>query len=134
VSRRLLSDERGQELVEFAFSSVLFMTLLFLIIDGGIAVWKYNMLANYAQAGARWAAVRGFTSAPTFKAEGTTTGVRDYVQAMDAGLTASVDVAPNTLNPGQTFTVTVSRPMPTTVAFYTWSGTMTAQAQMQIAR
>ena len=134
MRRRLLPEQRGEELVEFAIASVLFMTMLLLIIEGGILIWRYNMLASYAQAGARWAAVRGFTSdATTFKTEGTTTGVQNYVQAFDPAITASIDVAPNTLNPGQTFTVTVTRPIPR-IGFYNWSGTMNAQAQMQIAR
>jgi len=124
----------GEELIEFALGSVLLMSMLFIIIDGGIAIWKYNMLANYAQAGARWAAVRGSTADTTFKSQGTTTGVQNYIQAFDSAITGSVDVAPNTLNPGDTFTVTVTRPMPSRIAFYVWSGTMTAQAQMQIAR
>jgi len=122
-------------LVEFAIASVVFMMLLLLIIEGGILIWRYNMLASYAQAGARFASVRGATSFDNseFRQKGTTTAVRDYVQALDPAITASIDVAPRTLSPGATFTVTVSRPMPR-IAFYNWSGTMTAQAQMQIAR
>jgi len=134
MKRRRLLEQRGEELVEFAIASVLFMTLLFLILQGGILIWRYNMLASYAQAGARWAAVRGSTSDPdTFFLEGTATGVQNYVQAFDPAITASIDTAPNTLGPGKTFTVTVTRPIPR-IGFYNWSGTMTAQAQMQIAR
>src|SRR5436190_3796667 len=99
MKRRLLSD-RGQELIEFAFASVLFMMLLFLIIEGGIAIWRYNMLASYAQAGARYAAVRGSTSDAAFQAQGTTTAIQNYVQAFDPAITGSIDVAPNTLKAG----------------------------------
>jgi Flp pilus assembly protein TadG len=71
-----MRSERGATLVEFAVSSILFFTVLFGIIDFGQSVWRYNMMADLAQEGARWAAVRGNTSnIPATSAE-----VQTYVQ------------------------------------------------------
>jgi len=94
MKRNVLLKQQGEELVEFAIASVLFMTLLFVIIEGGILIWRYNMLSSYAQAGARYAAVRGSTSDAAFQAQGTTTAIQDYVQAFAPALSASINLAP----------------------------------------
>lgn len=44
---------RGQAMVEFAFVSVMFVMLIFGVIDLGQAVISYNMVAEAARAGAR---------------------------------------------------------------------------------
>ena len=51
----------GQQLVEFALASTIFFTTIFGVLGFGLAVW-HNMVADLAQEGARWAAVRGATS------------------------------------------------------------------------
>lgn len=133
---RDVRSERGQELIEFAFVSVLLLLMLFLILEGGIMVWRYNMLSNVAQEAARWAAVRGSQSSGTFNSTGTVNDVRNYVLAREPGVTVTLtpNVNPNTLLPGDSITVTVSRPMPSRLAFYTLTGTLTASASMRIAR
>ncbi|MHB0858212.1 MAG: TadE/TadG family type IV pilus assembly protein [Anaerolineae bacterium] len=86
--KRLLSDERGQDLVEFALVFPLFALLVFGIMEFGIIIFSYNTVANAAREGARYAIVR-----PT---------VSDAEIATAAeGLTAGL--------PGE-ITVTVSRP------------------------
>jgi Flp pilus assembly protein TadG len=60
--REQVRDNRGQSLVEFAFASIVFFMMLFGIVEFGIAVWRYNMVADLAQEGARWASVRGSDS------------------------------------------------------------------------
>lgn len=99
-------------------------------------VWRYNMIADLAQEAARWAAVRGKYSSGTYKSTGTVSDVQGYVLAKDPDVTVTLtpNVNPNTLDPGTSITVTVTRPMPSQVAFFTTSGTMTASATMQIAR
>jgi len=131
-----LRSQRGEELVEFALGSTLLFMMIFLVIEGGILVWRYNMLSNLAQEGARWAAVRGSKSAGTFNTSGTKTSVTNYLQAKDPAVSVSFtpNVDSNTLVPGDSYTVTVTRPMPSTVAFFTMSGNMAASASMRIAR
>ena len=72
-----MRNERGAVLVEFAIASIIFFVALFGILDFGQSIWRYNMVADLAQEGARWAAVRGSTSTtPATEAD-----VRAYVQA-----------------------------------------------------
>ena len=56
---RPIADERGANLVEFAFASTVFLMTVFGTLEFGIAVWRHNLLSNLAQEGARWASVRG---------------------------------------------------------------------------
>ena len=60
--RRRMGDDRGENLVEFALASTVFFMTLFGIIIFGIGVWRYNMVSDLAQEGARWASVHGSTS------------------------------------------------------------------------
>jgi Flp pilus assembly protein TadG len=57
--RRLRRDRSGQSLVEFALASTVFFLTIFGILELGFAVWRYNMIADLAQEGARRAAVGG---------------------------------------------------------------------------
>ena len=74
--RRRMGDDRGANLVEFALASTIFFMTIFGVLGFGVAVWRYNMVADLAQEGARWAAVRGSsTAAPA------TDGTRQRVRA-----------------------------------------------------
>lgn len=54
-------DDRGASLVEFAFAGPIFLFLLLGIVEFGRALYDYNLVANGARLGARYAAVRGTT-------------------------------------------------------------------------
>jgi Flp pilus assembly protein TadG len=56
--RRPKSGESGQALVEFAFVSVIFVLLLFAIVDFGVAFFNDITLTNAAREGARQGAVQ----------------------------------------------------------------------------
>jgi TadE-like protein len=51
--------ERGQTLVEFALASTLFLMIVFGLMQFGIMVFRYNMISDLAQEGARRASVCG---------------------------------------------------------------------------
>ncbi len=55
-TRRL---DRGQTVVEFAFSVIAFLMLLFGMIGFGIAVYDYNFVSDAAREGTRYASVHG---------------------------------------------------------------------------
>ncbi len=58
--RRLRAKgQRGQALVEFAFVGLIFLGVIYGMIDVGRAVWNYNTLAQAAREGARYAVVHG---------------------------------------------------------------------------
>jgi len=132
--RRFVDAQSGQTIVEFALSALLFFTLLFGTIELGMLIWRYNMVANLAQEGARWASVRGSTSSiPASNSD-----VQTHVQGRAGGMmvTATTPLgAPSALQPGQTLSVQVQ----TTVAPLTQlvpHGTLTlsSTASMVIAR
>jgi Flp pilus assembly protein TadG len=132
---QLLDADNGQVLVEFALSALLFFAVLFGTIEFGLVVWRYNMLSNLAQDGARWASVRGSTSSIL---NASTSDVQMYVQARAVGMAVDVSTPggePSTLLPGQTLSVKVQ----TTIAPLTQlvpHGTLTlsSTASMVIAR
>ena len=49
----LVRRHEGQDLVEFALVAPLLFLLLFGILEFGVAVWRYNTVANAAREGAR---------------------------------------------------------------------------------
>lgn len=49
--------DRGQTLVEFAFVALLFLVLVFGIIEFGRALWTWNTIVQATRAGARYAVV-----------------------------------------------------------------------------
>jgi Flp pilus assembly protein TadG len=57
--RGLRRDESGSALVEFAFSAVLLMTMLFGIIEFGFALYTYQFVNEVAREMSRYAIVRG---------------------------------------------------------------------------
>ena len=65
-SRRRKS-QRGQTLVEFALAAILFLTLLFGIIEFGRALWTWNTIVQSTHAGARFAVVGDSTNDTAIK-------------------------------------------------------------------
>lgn len=53
--------EQGAALVEYAFISIIFFTVVLATIDFGRALYAYHFVSHAAREGARWAAVNGFT-------------------------------------------------------------------------
>ncbi len=50
---RALRKESGQDLVEFALIAPILFAVLFGVVEFGVAVWRYNTLANTARETAR---------------------------------------------------------------------------------
>ncbi len=97
----------GQSLVEFALASVLFFTVLFGIVEFGLAVWQYNTVSNLAQEGARWASVRGSSSSmPATAAQ-----LQTFVASRSPGFSVTVTATPadpSAALPGATISVQVA--------------------------
>ena len=85
LGKRVLAlrrNERGSELIEFAFVGILLFTLVFGILEFGRAIWIYETVAHLAREGARYAIVRGAESGST----ATASDVETYVQGRAAGM------------------------------------------------
>ena len=133
MRKRLLRSDRGETLVEFAIASVVFFTLVFGSLEFGLAVWQYNMVADLAQEGARWASVRGQSTGLGI----TSANVQTYVTSRAVGLTVTVTTtaAPETLAAGSTIGVTVtSYYLPDTTLLPHSLLTLQSTAQMTIAQ
>ena len=132
VRSRGLRSERGSELVEFALTSTLLMIVIFGIVNLGLVVWQYNMVANLAQEGARWASVRGAGSSTPASAS----DIQTYVNTRSIGMTVTVTASwsPNTSS-GSTVTVQVQKPFNRFTSYVLpASMTLSSTAQMIIAR
>jgi Flp pilus assembly protein TadG len=84
-------SDRGETLIEFAFAVAMFLTIIFGTITFGLAVWRYNIVSDLAQEGARWASVRGSSTGAVQWA--TQADVQTFVRSRAVGLT--VDVTTN---------------------------------------
>src|SRR5438105_1276453 len=80
------AGEHGETLIEFALSFTLFLAILFGAVEFGLAVWRYNMMADLAQEGARWAAVHGKNSG----SPKTASDAQAYIQGRALGLSVTV--------------------------------------------
>ncbi|HJU91591.1 MAG TPA: TadE family protein [Pyrinomonadaceae bacterium] len=56
-SKRFKSNEQGATLVEFSIAALVFLTVMFGVIEFGRALWVHNALADAARRGARYAAL-----------------------------------------------------------------------------
>jgi Flp pilus assembly protein TadG len=94
---KTLRSERGQVLVEFALSVLVFLVLLFGVLDFGRALYTYHMVSYAARAGTRYAVVRGSAcNAAVSGCPATQTNVTTYIKSVTtnlnpANLTVSVN-------------------------------------------
>ena len=106
--RRRPGSNTGESLIEFAFASVIFLSMVLGAIEFGIAVWNYNLVSDLAQEGARFAAVRGSTSGAAcsglaLPCSASNADVQTYVRNRAVGLSVTVTTpagAPRTISPG----------------------------------
>lgn len=82
ASVRQARYETGQAMVEFAFTALIFFTIIFGVIDLGRAIFEYNLLASSAREGARVAVISSYTDSD----------VINRVVDSSAGFIASGDV------------------------------------------
>ena len=58
------NGQKGSTLFEFAITVILFLVMLFGIVDFGRALYTYHFLSSAARQATRWAAVNGATCGP----------------------------------------------------------------------
>lgn len=66
-SKRFKSNEQGATLVEFSIAALVFLTVMFAVIEFGRALWVHNALADAARRGARYASVHSAGDADKVK-------------------------------------------------------------------
>jgi Flp pilus assembly protein TadG len=136
VGRRFLCGDTGSEIVEFALASMLFFGTIFGILEFGQGVWRYNMIANLAQEGARRASVCGSGR----KMSSTECNISNYVisRAVLTICNTCVTTTPSdisTLGAGSTVTVRVTHTFtPLTTLIPNAAVNISATAKMIVAR
>jgi Flp pilus assembly protein TadG len=133
VQRR--KSERGETLVEFALASTIFFMTIFGTVEFGLAVWQYNIMADLAQEGARYATVHGKNSSTPASSGDVQTYVRARALGMGSSVTVTASPAPSSLDAGDTVTVAVSKPFrPLTGFVPNTTLTLGSTAKMIVAR
>lgn len=103
--RRLLHVERGTAMVEFAIvAGLIFIPLVFGIIEFGRVIWAKNMVTAAAREGVRYAIVHGSSSGSVADSASIANYVKGRTQL------SPIVVRPSwtgTKDPGDTVTVTV---------------------------
>ena len=120
-----IRDQRGDTLIEIAISAVVVLTLLFGVMEFGRAMYVYHFVSYAAQAGTRYAIVRGnswktdcSSSTTGFSCKASTSDIQTYVQGIaPPGVTgSSVTVTPTwpgtTPNSSGAITCTAGVPSP----------------------
>ncbi len=119
---RLAREENGAELVEFAVTSLVLITLMFTIFNWMLGMYVYHFTSYAAQQATRFAIVRGYTwsknttescstSAPPnftmpYNCTASATDIQNYVQSLAGPLIVPSGLTINTTSssvwPGQT--------------------------------
>lgn len=100
--RRFVGDERGSNLVEYGIVLILFLTMLFGVIDFGRAMYAYHFISGAAREATRYAMVRGSSCPETECPSGPArpTDIQNYVMNVPAGIDATRLTVTPTWNPG----------------------------------
>lgn len=100
-----INDQRGDTLVEIAISAVVVLTLLFGIMEFGRAMYIYHFVSYAAQAGTRYAIVRGnswktacSSSSTGFGCQAASSDIQAYVKSI-APSGVSTSSPPLTITP-----------------------------------
>ena len=128
----LLRRDAGTTIVEFALTATIFFAIIFGIMEFGIGVWRYNLVADLSQEGARWASVRGKNVTPATSAA----DVQAYVESRALGIPVTVTASnPSALDSGDTVSVQVSTTFtPLTTLIPHSALTLTSTSQMIMSR
>lgn len=91
ILKSLAREEKGEEIVEFAFAASIFFLVLLGMIEWALAFYAGNIVATAAGQGARYAMVRGsdWTSAcastSSIGCAATTANVKNYILSLPNG-------------------------------------------------
>jgi Flp pilus assembly protein TadG len=125
--------ESGSAIVEFAMTSIILFTLVFGVMAIGLALYSYNVVAEAAREGSRYAIVRGSACNSFSNCNVTSAQIQTYVKGIGfpginpASLTATaawpttgINCTPSITpcnNPGNLVNVTVNYQFPLVIPF-----------------
>ena len=99
--------QRGSALVESGLTMIVFLTVIFGLMDFGRMVWAYNLVSHAAREGTRYAMVHGRNSSHPATADGIRSVVKGQAVGLDpASLLVNVSWIPDN-KPGSAVKVAV---------------------------
>lgn len=121
---RAIRVEAGSSIIEFAFASIILFTLVFGVIAICLALYTYNVVAEAARDGSRYAMVRGSACNSFADCPNATSGqIQTYVRGVSfpgvnpSSLTVLATWPDGNENPGSRVAVTVSYNFPLVIPF-----------------
>jgi hypothetical protein len=138
----MIREQTGQTLVEFTLIFLLFIMLLFGIVEGGRLIYDFGIVSQAAREGVRYASVRGSTcklpGGPSCTA--TEAEIKNYVVGKAIGLLTTANVAVSwpgpptgSTAPGKIISIQTTYPF-TPLVWFIPSVTLRSQSQMVIIR
>ena len=107
---RLKRNSAGDAMVEFAITALVFLLLVFSILNFSMAAYAYNLVSYAAREGTRYASVRGSSATTPAGA----TDIEQFVKGESAGLNPSNLIVTTVWNPdnnpGSRFLAKFQRP------------------------
>jgi Flp pilus assembly protein TadG len=127
--------QRGQALMEFGLVFMVFLLVLYGIMEFGRMVASYNVLAGAAREGARYATVHGSASSSTASSTDIQTIVRNWSLGLDTSSVMVTTTWTPSNRPGSTVKVSASYAMlPFTGLILKNNMTLTSSSTMVISQ
>ena len=125
--------QRGSALVESGLTMIVFMTVIFGLMEFGRMVWAYNLVSHAAREGTRYALVHGRNSSHPATAEDITSVVTRQAVGLDpASLQVNVSWIPDN-KPGSSVKVALRYTF-SSVTSFVGSGTLSSNSQVIISQ
>jgi Flp pilus assembly protein TadG len=100
--------QRGSSVLEFGLAFLVFLSIMYGIMEFGRVVASYNILSGAAREGVRYAMVHGSASASPASSSDIQTVVRGWAIGLDAGSVNVTTTWPSGKAPGKKVQVTAS--------------------------
>ena len=126
----------GQTAVEFAMTVLVYLTVVFAIIEFGRVLYAYNLVAYSARQGSRYAAVHGSSSKSPASSSAITSVVQNEINGLDTSnneLSVTTSWSPNN-RPGGIVTVKVQYTLSHVVPLWNWVLALSSTSKMTISQ
>ena len=136
AERGLERARAGQSLAELPIVLVLFLVVMFGIVDGSRLILAHNAVSLSAREGVRYASVRGSSSDLIASGTDPTPDIKDYVKSKTVGVPVDVSVAWDdpTHSPGTAVAVTVQSTFTPVTLFLSRTMNLASSTKMVISR
>jgi Flp pilus assembly protein TadG len=130
-----MKREKGAAMVEYGLSLLLFLTVVYAIMEFGRFIYSYNVLAGATREGARYAIVHGSQSGALASSDMVQNEVRRWAIGLNTSSITVTTTWPSGFTRGQTVLVKSTYPLtPMTGFIYQSAINVGSQSQMVISQ